>query len=708
MRRAPAYLAVFVIVPLLALQPLAATAQSAATTQSPLAGHWEGTIEVPGSPLEVNLDFAVTGDTVTGNISIPAQGAKDIALIEISITDHSVSFAIAGIPGEPTFTGTIEGDTITGEFTQGGGSFPFRLTRGVPIAARARAALEGIDPVIEKALVDFGVPGLAIAVVADDQVVLSKGYGLRDVEGKEPVTADTLFAIGSTTKAFTAFVLGTLVDEGKLDWDAPLIEYLPGFRLHDTHATSRLKVRDLVIHSSGLPRHDLLWYNSSLSRQELFGRLRYLEPTRDLGEEFQYQNLMFMTAGYLAERITDTSWENLVRERIFAPLGMERTNFSVETSQADPDHALPYNLQDRAPELIPFRDISTVGPAGSINSSVGEMTQWIRLQLGGGEIDGKRLIEESTLQQMHTPHMAIAAYPTNQRVLTLGYGTGWAIESHRGHFMVQHGGGIDGFISWVALLPHDEFGVVVYTNAAGFNPVPTAVARTVIDRILGLEDGGYLKEALDQVVRAEKAQGEAKDNAEVLRKPNTSPSRELKQYAGKYEHPGYGLVEVTLENDHLRLVYNDIPVTLEHWHFDTFNGADEDGDPTFEGTKFLFRLDTGGEVAELVAPFETQTEPIVFDKLADERLSDPQYLQQFVGEYDLQSQRATVTLRGDQLSVTVPGQPPYALEPIREAEFALAGLHGFSLQFQFDEQGAVTGARFIQPNGIFEAKRVEE
>ena len=423
------------------------------------AGHWEGSIEIPGSPLAVDVDLAQVDGQWSGDISIPAQNARDLPLAGVSVEGDAVRFTIAGIPGEPTFAGTVAGDEITGTFTQGGGSFPFTLKRGEDRAAAAAAALEGVDPIIEQAMDDFGIPGLAIAVVAGDRVVFSRGYGHRDVEADLPVTPDTLFAIGSTTKAFTAFILGTLVDEGKIAWDTPVIEYLPDFRLADDYATRRLKVRDLLIHSSGLPRHDLAWYNSPASREELFHRLAYLEPTRDLGEEFQYQNLMFMTAGYLAERVTGSRWEDLVRTRIFEPLGMRRSNFSVLASQQDGDHAEPYNLEDRVATKIPFRNIDQIGPAGSINSSVGEMTRWIRLQLGGGEIDGDRRIQQATLREMHTPHMAISSYPSQQTVLTLGYGMGWSIESHRGHFLVQHGGGIDGFISWVAMLPMDGLGL---------------------------------------------------------------------------------------------------------------------------------------------------------------------------------------------------------------------------------------------------------
>ncbi|HVS63779.1 MAG TPA: serine hydrolase [Thermoanaerobaculia bacterium] len=674
-----------------------------------LAGHWNGTVELPGQELEFDVDLRSGSDGWSGDISIPAQGLRDVPLAGIEVEGDSVRFAIPGIPGEPTFEGTLAGDVVEGDLSQGGATFPFSMTSGVDLATRAREALEGIDPIIEQALEDFSVPGLALAVVADDEVVLAKGYGVRDLGTGEPVTEDTLFAIGSTTKAFAAFVLGLLVDEGKISWDQPVIELLPDFRLHDDHATRRLKVKDLVRHSSGLPRHDAVWYNSPDSREELFARLRHLEPSRDLGETFQYQNLMFMTAGLLAERVTGKSWEELVRERILDPLDMERTNFSVETSKQDPNHAAPHAIEDQEARVIPFRNIDTIGPAGSINSSVSEMTQWIRLQLGGGEIGGERLIETATLQSMHTPQIAAGSYPTDGTTLPMGYGYGWMTEAHRGHFVVQHGGGIDGFISWVALLPHDGLGVVAYTNATGMNPLPTAVARTVIDRVLGLEEIDYLQKGRDAIAEALAAQAEAEKSSEAKRQEGTSPSHDLAEYAGTYAHPGYGEVEVSQGGDGLSVVYNGIPAELEHWHYDTFNAQKlEGGDPALDDTKIIFRLDVNGEISELEAQLEAAVDAIVFERQPDPRLFEGEYLDQFVGVYESSTQRSTVARSGDQLTLSLPGQPIYRLEPIRENEFELQGMPGFSVEFVRDDDGAVTAIRFVQPNGIFEAKRVEE
>mgnify|MGYP002621731660 FL=1 len=694
---------------------LVAAASAPAQEPAELPGHWEGAIEIPGSPLAFDVDLVLGEDGAwSGDISIPAQGAKDVPLKDLAIDDGRIRFVIPGVPGEPTFDGAIEGEEISGDFTQGGQSLSFSMSAGEDLGERARAALEGIDEYVEKVLATFGVPGAAVSVVAGDEVVLERGYGVRDVESGEAVTADTLFAIGSTSKAFTAFVLGTLVDEGLLEWDEPVREYLPDFRLWDEHATQRLKVRDLLIHSSGLPRHDLVWYGSDASRAELFARLRHLEPTRDLGEEYQYQNLMFMTAGWLAERITGKTWEELVRERIFEPLGIERANFSVEESGRDADAATPHQVEDRTAKPVPFRNIDAIGPAGSINASATSASKWMQMLLSGGEFGGERLIESATLREMVTNHMAIGAFPEDQTSMVMGYGLGWVLEAHRGKFLAHHGGGIDGFISWIAIAPRERFGVAVYTNGAGMNPVPTVVGRAILDRVLGLaerEEIDYLAKAEENLKQFAEAQAKQEESEQERRIEGTSPSRALAEYAGEYEHPGYGAVKVTLDGESLALEYNGMRAGLEHWHYDTFSAvARNESEEDLEDTKILFRADVDGHIVEALVALEQTLPPIVLEKAPDARLTDPGYLQRFVGRYQLDEQIAVVSLAGDRLKVALPGQPVYTLEPEQGSEFALEGLPGFSLEFQFAEGGeeTVSGARFIQPNGIFEATRIEE
>ena len=307
-----------------------AWAAAASDSSRSFAGHWKGTIAAPGRELAFDVDLrATSGGALSGDISIPAQNAFDLALGDLTATESRLQFKIVGIPGDPSFDGALaaDGAHVEGSFKQGGADLSFRMERVEGAAARALAALDGFDDFATKAVEAWNVPGAGIAIVSGGEVVYAKGFGWRDLEAKKPMTADTLFAIGSTTKAMTATTLGTLVDEGKVEWDQPLRTYLPSFKLMDASISEHITPRDIVTHRSGLPRHDLLWYNyNSGTRGDMVKRLAHLELTADLREKFQYNNLMFMTAGHLIETLTGKSWEQNVRERLFDPLGMKRSN----------------------------------------------------------------------------------------------------------------------------------------------------------------------------------------------------------------------------------------------------------------------------------------------------------------------------------------------------------------------------------------------
>jgi CubicO group peptidase (beta-lactamase class C family) len=690
---------------LLFLLPLAtaAVAQPAAVD-----GHWQGKIDVPGNPLKIDVDLA-TGDdgALSGDISIPVQGIADMALSDLVLADDEVRFKIPGIPGDPAFAGTLrdDGARLAGKFTQGGAELTFELVRGDDKAALATAALDGYAELAAQAVKDFNLPGAGVAVVAGGEVVFAEGFGYRDVENQVPMTADSLFAIGSTTKAFTTTVLGTLVDEGKLDWDAPLHDYLPAFRLADPTATELMTPRDLVTHRSGLPRHDLVWYNDNDgTRAELVARLAHLDASAPFRARWQYNNLLYATAGYLVEVLTGGSWEDAVRQRLLEPLGMERTTFSVDASQEDPDHALPYRENDDDElERIPFRRIDLMGPAGSINSTVREMSRWMLLNLGLGQIDGERLINASTLADIHTPHMVTGGTSSRPEISAGAYGLGWMIDTYRGHRRLHHGGGIDGFTCVVMLFPDDAVGIMAFGNRG--SGVPSILAQHAADRVLGLEPIDWNAEGLENRRKGKEVREESEAKKETRRRPGTSPSHDLAEYAGEYRHPGYGRLSVAVDDEALTVTYNGIATPLEHWHYDVFNGLEAD-DPTFEDMRFQFRSNLDGAIAAVEAPFEVLLDPIVFEKTADPRLSDPEYLRRFTGSYELPSQVATVELSGSALVISLPGQPTYTLEPKLDG-FVLAEVPAISVDFATDDDGKVVSMTFYQPNGVFTAERKE-
>ncbi len=477
--------------------------------------------------------------------------------------------------------------------------------------------LDGFDSWLADQMAAWKIPGVAVAVVHKGEVVLSKGYGLRDLEKGLPVTPETLFAIGSCSKAFTTFDIALLVEEGKLNWDTPVRQYLPDFRLADPVATEGMTPRDLVCHRSGLPRHDFTWYGSPFGRKELYQRLQHLKPSYPFRAMYQYNNLMFMTAGYLVGEVAGKSWEEFTKERIFTPLGMNSTNLSVEDSKHAADASLPYELREGAdqPQAVPFRNLDNAAPAGSINSNVVDMVRWLKVHMYGDE----SLLPTASLKAMHAPHTIMPVTPdlpwsVYTEIEHNSYCLGWAIRAYRGHTSVWHTGGIDGFISCVSFMPNDDFGVIVLTNL-GNNSYATLVTMHLYDRLLGLDILPW-PERIEQWNKKLKAQGEeAKQKALAGRKQGTSPSHPLADYAGSYEHPGYGKLTVRLEGESLKGIYNGIEMTLAHHHYDVFllTAAADDTE------LFLlvpFESDVEGNIARVKVGFEPTVEPIVFARAA--------------------------------------------------------------------------------------------
>ena len=336
----------------------------------------------------------------------------------------------------------------------------------------------------------FELPGCAVAVVRGDEVLVARGFGHRDLGATLPVTDQTLFAIGSSSKAFTSSLVGALVDDGLIEWDRPVRNYVPSLRLHDPVATELLTVRDMLAHRSGLPRHDLLWYgNQSLQREELVRRLQYLQPNRSFREVWQYNNLMYITAGWLAGNLMGCSWEEAVTRRLLEPLGMGNTNFNVEHSKRSPDHALPHAPRKHGVEEVPFLGLDLAGPAGSINSCIADMARWVMCQVNGGVVGGREVITPAALKQLQAPAMVLpedAAAALWPEAVNNAYAMGWFMQNYRGRKVVHHGGDVDGFATMVALMPAERIGVVVLCNMDPCG-LRDALPYMIFDQLLGLE-----------------------------------------------------------------------------------------------------------------------------------------------------------------------------------------------------------------------------
>ncbi len=566
-----------------------------------------------------------------------------------------------------------------------------------------KALLEGLDAFIAEQMKEWKVPGLGLAIVKDGQVIYAKGYGLRDVKKNLPVTPNTLFAIGSCSKAFTAAALGILVDEGKLAWDKPLREYLPDFKMHDAYVTEHMTPRDLVTHRSGLPRHDLLWYGTAYSRRELYERLRYLEPSAGFRETYQYQNLMFMTAGYLVEKVSGATWEEFIQKRFFEPMEMKSANLSVTASQRTADFALPYIEKKDEISEVPFRNIDAVGPAGSINASSLEMANWVMMQLGKGKFKEKQVVSEASLGETQSPQTIMPGAMQFEEVHYSSYGMGWAITSYRGHLRLSHGGGIDGFTAHVSLMPRDQLGVVLLTNRGGA-PLLGILSNNIYDRLLGLPPVDWTARIRESAKKAKEASEKQKEQAGAGRQAGTKPSHPLADYAGKFEHPGYGMVQIEVDGEELKVNYNGINVPLKHFHFDTFQGTSE----VFDNLKFNFHLGAKGNVERVAIPMEPAVKAIEFSRAAGGKGPDRATIEPCVGEWALPGAPITITirLRDDTFYAFVPGQPEYELAPLKGYEFKLKNAPpGFSIEFKPEAGGACKQALLTQPNGMFELKK---
>jgi len=558
---------------------------------------------------------------------------------------------------------------------------------------------------VKKVIEDWNVPGLAIGIVQSNNTIYAKGFGYRDVEKKLPVTTNTLFAIGSTTKAFTCTVLGTLVDEGKLDWDKPVRNYISEFRLKDPHATELTTPRDLVTHRTGLPRHDLVWYNNtSITRREVVQRLQYLEPSHAFREKYQYNNLMYVVSGHLIETITGQSWEENVRQRLFAPLGIRNSNFSVRDSQKTGDFALPYKEQKEEVKRIPFRNIDLVGPAGSINSSIHDMIPWLMLNLNKGKHGDRRIIEASTLADIHSPQMTMGATFQRADSSQAVYCLGWNIMTQRGHRVLMHAGGIDGFITLVLLLPDEGLGVVVFGNLDGTS-APTLVAKEAIIRVLKETSDETYEETLAKRKKAKDADKQAAANKEKMRKSGTRVAHALEEYAGEYEHPGYGVLKIDHKDDKLEAQFNGMNAPLEHWHYDVFNSIEGLTDRILENEKFNFLTDTDGSVSTVAVQFESAVDAIQFKRKSDSRLFDTNYLARFVGEFEYSGHTMTVSMGGNGLVLTIKGEPIHQLVAKLDGSFAVKDHSNFVLKFVTDAEEHVTAVQVQRPNGVVLAPR---
>lgn len=481
------------------------------------------------------------------------------------------------------------------------------IAAGIPLLAAIAAGpapaaepgpLQGLDAYVAGAMRAWETPGLAIAVVKDGKPFLVKGYGVRRLGGRDPVGPDTVFALASISKTFTTAALAMLVDGDRLRWDDRVVDRLPGFRLSDPWVTGEIRIRDLVSHRSGVARGEMLWYYSGFGRAEVMRRVRHLPFDAGFRERFGYQNLMFVAAGEVAAAAGEP-WDALLAKRLFGPLGMVHTSTSVRALPRN--RAAPHARIDGKIQPIEWLNVDNIGPAGGINSTARDLSRWMRLLLNGGALDGKRLLSEARIREMHTPVTPVPIGPkrrartpeTNFRA----YGLGWFLEDYRGRRLAYHGGRIDGMSARLVLLPEDRLGVAVLTNW-GRSSLPAAVAYRVIDAYLGApaRDWSAVLLAAAAEKEAARAAGDAEDAAR--RATGTRPAMPLQRYEGRYESEVFGTLAIRRDRNRLVLTRNAQAVAdLEHWHFDTFRARFRS--PALRDRFVTFMVDRQGQVTAL-------------------------------------------------------------------------------------------------------------
>jgi CubicO group peptidase (beta-lactamase class C family) len=443
-------------------------------------------------------------------------------------------------------------------------------------AARAQQKTDwsSLDRFVHSSMKSWKVPGAAVAIVHGQSVVYMKGFGVRDIRTGEPVTPDTLFDIGSCTKAFTSAAIAMLVDEGKMRWDGRVRDYVPFFHLYDPLADQYVTMRDLLTHRTGVPGTDLLWYGAPYTREQIVRRMRYAKPDAGFRARFQYQNVMFVVAGYAVGQVTGGTWDQFVKRRIFDPLGMTESDTSAVEAQHAPNFATPHDQKpDGSVTAIPWRNIDDAGPAGSINSSVRDMSRWITFQLNNGVYDGKRLISAKNMQEMHTPQMVIAPggelpeifFPDSK---LLSYGLGWFIEDYRGHELILHPGDIDGFSAMVVLIPDLDTGFVVLVNLG--NMYRQVLSYHIADELLGLPPVDWSARYRKLRARLEALEQKQVASWDAKRKPGTHTTLPLASYAGTYDNKLYGNARIALDAGKLVLHFHGVSGPLQHYQYDTF------------------------------------------------------------------------------------------------------------------------------------------
>ena len=583
------------------------------------------------------------------------------------------------------------------------------------VLAQQDERLIGLEKELNEILEVTKTPGFTVAIVEGKKIIYAKGFGYRDFENKISADANTLYAIGSSSKAFTSSILGQLRQEDKISFEESPIKYIPDLKFYNDEMNNNIIIKDLMSHRTGLPRHDYSWYLFPTNNKDsLLLRVEYQEPFIGVREQWYYNNFMFLAQGVIAERITDESWEENIKNRFFEPLDMTRSNVSIEELEKSSNAAIGYELKkDSIISRMDYYHIAGMSPAGSINSSVNEMSNWLITWINKGKFKGKQILPEAYINEAISSQMVIGAGLPDKEFPDMhlsNYGYAWFLSSYRGHYRVQHGGNIDGFSANVAFFPSDSIGVVVLTNQNG-SAVPSLVRNTVADRMLKTQKTDWSKRFTERKLKAKKEEDEAKTETTSSKIENTNPSHILPNYIGKYSNPGYGEFNISNQNDSLFANFKLKTLYLKHVHYDIFEPFEvtKTGiDTTDNGPLRLnFITNDGGEISLVKMKVEGALDhPIEFKHKPNVIHVDKATLERYVGDYELSGTVIKVYIKNkNKLYVFVAGQPEYELLATDKHKFSFKTLEGFKVEFVESDGKSINEIKLIQPNGTFKATR---
>jgi CubicO group peptidase (beta-lactamase class C family) len=535
------------------------------------------------------------------------------------------------------------------------------------------ARLKDFDAWMAQTLKDWNVPGIGVGIVVGDQLVFAKGYGYRDYGQKLPFTPNTLYQIASNSKLFTAVAAGLLVEEGKLTWDKPVRESVPSIQFYNDSLNSTVTVRDMLSHRTGITRHDTIWYQASDSRQQLFGKLKYMEPKEPPRTIFLYNNMMYAAAGYLVELQSGKTWEEFVRARIFQPLEMNNSLFSVADMVQKPDFGVAYTEKRDSFEIhkIPYyEDTAGMAPAGAIISNLEDMSHWLIALMNEGKYKGKQVLPAAVLKATIQPAMAQPNTLAETRgwweILNPAYGMGRSTSSYRGHLLTSHGGDLDGFHSQVSFMPQERIGVLVAVIGDHASILYNLVSYNVYERLLGLDQTPWTKRWLEVRLKGKKAGTESRTKAGADQIKNTRPSHPLADYVGEYENPAYGLLKITQKDGQLQFDFHKIAFPMTHYHYDRFDTPD---DERYGKWSVNFATSPQGDVDKALMSLDEAE--ATFTR-RPERL-DASVARQLAGTYETPTgSKFQVVLKEDGgLFLLFTGQPEQKLVPYKGLKFRI-------------------------------------